>query len=74
MKNGCRPGLKPFRVSEYHFFFASQFILNALDDDLQMLRFVDEIEVIAADGQNRTKVKAANPVLVKTFQQDEVIF
>jgi hypothetical protein len=38
---------------EYHFLPTSQFLFDPLDNDIQMLGFVNKIQIIAADGQHR---------------------
>jgi hypothetical protein len=39
--------------SKHHFLASAQFFFDPLDDNIQVLSFMDKIEVVAADGQDR---------------------
>ena len=53
-------------------FLACKPFLDAVDDLVQVARFVDKIQIIGTDGQYRAEVKNANPFLVIRIQQLKV--
>lgn len=64
--------MDPLQLIENHFFLAGQFIVNALDDNIQMLALMDEIEIICFDGQHRAIIKGINPIVIVGFKQGQV--
>ena len=46
-----------YRLLELHHFLARQFLLDALNDSIQVVLLVDIIEVISSDGKDGTQVK-----------------
>ena len=57
---GKANGLSPVQISRKHdIFLAGQPILDTLRDDIKVLRFVNEVQVIRLDGQHWAQVEGA---------------
>ena len=50
---------------EFDHFLACQFILDTLDNRVQMLLLVDKIQVVGPDRENRAHVERPQPVIVE---------
>jgi len=57
---------------EYHFFTPGQLILNTVDDDIQVAGFVDEIQVIGANGEHRAYIEGLQPLPIECFKQLQI--
>jgi hypothetical protein len=56
-------------VRENHNFFPCQFVLDALDDKIQMFRLVDEIEIVRPNREDGTEIERPHPFFVECIQQ-----
>jgi len=53
---------------EDNFFTPGQLILNSVNDDIQMAGFVNEIQIIGANGKHWTNIKSLQPLRVERVE------